>query len=209
LPAEVDEYYKIKEKCEQAGYEPGKGAPAAGQPAAAASGPHRMLSQALMKRAMADIPLVQFMQRESQGMSKLYSKSMCSVQQWRSYQMAENLVSSEVEEVRQEADELEPGWSDVIWRQAMQYHTMLKKKHEMEAQATQQAAKQLTDKSSNKSGGNVKTIKSPEDEASDREKAAQRAAEDLIKEEERDKQAKKAFAGGVKKGFLDGKGKKK
>ena len=38
---------------------------------------------------------------------------MCSVKQWKTYQAAEALVSAEVEEVRAEADEIEPGWSQV------------------------------------------------------------------------------------------------
>lgn len=46
-------------------------------------------------------------------MNKLYSQSMCSVKQWRAYQNAEAMVSQEVEEVRAEADEIEPGWSQV------------------------------------------------------------------------------------------------
>ena len=46
-------------------------------------------------------------------MNKLYSQSMCSVKQWKTYQAAEALVSAEVEEVRAEADEIEPGWSQV------------------------------------------------------------------------------------------------
>lgn len=66
-----------------------------------------------MKRCMADIPIVTHIQRESAGMNKLYSQSMCSVNQWKSYQAAEALVSAEVEEVRAEADEVEPGWSQV------------------------------------------------------------------------------------------------
>jgi Preprotein translocase subunit Sec66 len=66
-----------------------------------------------MKRAMADIPLVTHIQKEAPGMNKLYSQSMCSVSQWRAYQNAEALVSAEVDEVRAEADEIEPGWSQV------------------------------------------------------------------------------------------------
>ena len=66
-----------------------------------------------MKRCMADIPIVTHIQRESAGMNKLYSQSMCSVKQWKSYQAAEAMVSAEVEEVRAEADEVEPGWSQV------------------------------------------------------------------------------------------------
>ena len=66
-----------------------------------------------MKRAIGDIPLVTHIQKESAGMNKLYSQSMCSVSQWRAYQAAEAMVSAEVDEVRAEADEIEPGWSQV------------------------------------------------------------------------------------------------
>lgn len=109
MPAEVEEYYSIKDKCLSAGWEPGK-APA---DKANANGPHRVMAQALMKRAIGDIPIVTHIQKESAGMNKLYSQSMCSVAQWRAYQMAEAMVSGEVDEVRAEADEIEPGWSQV------------------------------------------------------------------------------------------------
>lgn len=52
-------------------------------------------------------------------MNKLYSQSMCSVKQWRSYQMAEALVSAEVDEVRAEADEIESGWSQVCTKKVL------------------------------------------------------------------------------------------
>ena len=93
----------------KAGWQPGK--PPADK--ASASGPHRVMAQALMKRAIGDIPIVTFVQKESAGMNKLYSQSMCSVSQWRAYQNAEAMVSAEVDEVRAEADEIEPGWSQV------------------------------------------------------------------------------------------------
>ena len=108
LPAAVDEYYEVKAKCESDGWEPGQPM-ANGQP----TNHHRLLAQALMKRCIADIPIVTHIQKESQGMNKLYSQSMCSVKQWKSYQAAEAMVSAEVEEVRAEADEIEPGWSQV------------------------------------------------------------------------------------------------
>ena len=109
LPSEVDEYYAVKEKCINAGWEPGK--PPVDK--SNANGPHRVMAQALMKRAIGDIPIVTFIQKESAGMNKLYSQSMCSVSQWRAYQNAETMVSTEVDEVRAEADEIEPGWSQV------------------------------------------------------------------------------------------------
>lgn len=109
LPTEVDEYYNVKDKCINAGWEPGKPP----KDKSNANGPHRVMAQALMKRAIGDIPIVTFIQKESAGMNKLYSQSMCSVSQWRAYQSAEAMVSTEVDEVRAEADEIEPGWSQV------------------------------------------------------------------------------------------------
>lgn len=151
-------------------------------------------------------------------MGKLYAKSMCSVNQWRAYQAAEALVGAEVEQVRAEADEIEPGWSDVIWKQAVQYHAMLKQKHEAEAKQQEEKVAKLKSAAAATSspGGATKSAPpaapmSKEEEARAKELAAQKAAEELIKEEEREKNAKKAFAagGGVKKGFLDSKSKKK
>merc|ERR1712232_1156207 len=154
----------------------------------AANGPHRVMAQALMKRCIADIPIVTHIQKESPGMNKLYSQSMCSVKQWRSYQTAEALVSGEVDEVRAEADEIEPGWSQVIWKQAMQYHNMLKQKHEEEANQVAAAAakkKEIENK--------ISAAKRKEETAKAREMAAEKAAQELIKMEEREKQSKKAF----------------
>lgn len=198
LPAEVDEYYAIKDKCLAAGWQPGSKPPSTD---ANAQGPHRVMAQALMKRAMADIPIVTHIQKESAGMNKLYSQSMCSVNQWRAYQSAENLVSTEVEEVRAEADEIEPGWSGVIWRQAMQYHNMLKQKHEQEAKVVSEQARKKKEIESK-----VMAEKKKIEDAKAKELAAERAAEELIKAEEREKESKKAFSGsGMKKGFLDSK----
>jgi hypothetical protein len=202
LPAEVAEYYETKAKCEAAGWEAGK--PSKGE-AASATGPHRIMAQALMKRAIADLPIVQHIQKEASGMNKLYSQSMVSVKQWRAYQTAEAMVSAEVEDVRAESDDIEPGWSQVIWRQAMQYHTMLKQKHEAEAKQAMELAKKrklIED--------NVNAAKKVVNDADAQALAAEKSAQDLIKAEEREKVSKKSFAsGGMKKGFLDAKGKKK
>jgi len=207
LPAAVDEYYEVKGKCESDGWEPGQVSESA-QP----TPHHRVLAQALMKRCIADIPIVSHIQRESAGMNKLYSQSMCSVKQWKSYQAAEAMVSAEVEEVRAEADEIEPGWSQVVWRQAMQYHNMLKQKEE---QAKSQAAAQhraIADKK--KAEDDKKAAEQARYDAVkmkvDAEKArianSEKAAQELMKQEEREKSSKKAFSskgGGMKKGFLE------
>lgn len=195
LPAAVDEYYAIKIKCEEQGWTPGA-VPSSNN--ASENPHHRVLAQALMKRCIADIPLVQHIQKESAGMNKLYAQSMCSVKQWRAYQTAENMVSTEVDEVRAEADEIEPGWSQLIWRQAMQYHSMLKNKHEQEAKAAAEAAEKKRVEQAK-----LNAEKKKVDEEKARILAAEQAAQELIKQEEREKSSKKAFNGpGMKKGFL-------
>jgi len=192
LPVAVDEYYAVKDKIIEGGWSPGQ---------KDAAGPTRVLQQALMKRCIADIPLVTHIQKESGGMNKLYSHSMCSVKQWRTYQAAEAMVSAEVDEVRAEADEIEPGWSEYIWRQAMQYHNMLKQRHEMEQKAAaEQARKKKLEEDK------VLAVKRAADEKKARELAAERAAQELIKAEEREKESKTAFNNGkIKKGFLNAK----
>lgn len=202
LPAAVDEYYDMKAKCEEQGWVPGQPVnPANPNP----SPQQREMAQALMKRALADIPLVQHIQKEAPGMNKLYSQSMCSVKQWRNYQAAEAMVSAEVEEVRAEADEIEPGWSQVIWRQAMQYHQMLKQKHEHEMkQAADMKAAQ------DKKNAEAAALKAKEEAKKQEAANAEKAAKELLEEEQRAKDSKSAFSGGtgMKKGFLDGKKKK-
>ncbi|KAL7499227.1 hypothetical protein ACHAWT_010147 [Skeletonema menzelii] len=215
LPPSVDDYYETKAKCEKAGWVPGQSTGAQPSPH------HRALAQALMKRCIDDIPIVTHIQRESPGMNKLYSQSMCSVKQWKSYQAAEAMVSAEVEEVRAEADEIEPGWSQVIWRQAMQYSQMLKQKEEQakKAQADQQRAiaaqKAAENEKNNAEQAKRDAIKAKVDaekarlanaEQAEKDKAAkaEKAAQELLKAEEREKQSKNAFGGkgGLKKGFL-------
>lgn len=206
LPAAVNEYYEIKAKCKQANWVPGKtrannNAPDAGR------GPSRVLAQALMKRAIADIPIVTLIQKESAGMNKLYAQSMCSVKQWKTYQAAEVLVSTEVEDVRSEAEEVEAGWSEGIWKQALQYHNMLKNKHETEAKQRLE----LAEKAKAAEEAKKKPKISPAQLQKAKEIAAEKAAEELIKMEEREKESKKSFSNnnnGMKKGFLDRKGKK-
>mmetsp|Transcript_12585 Transcript_12585/g.16424 ORF Transcript_12585/g.16424 Transcript_12585/m.16424 type:complete len:295 (-) Transcript_12585:55-939(-) len=203
LPEEVDNYYAVKAKCEENGYVPGQGLQAEAV-AKNPNHPHRLLAQALMKRAIADIPLVQHIQKEAPSMNRLYSQSMCSVKQWRNYQAAEAMVSAEVDEVRAEADELEPGWSQLIWRQAMQYHGMLKARHEQEQAMVKKAKEEALAKAAE-----AQKKQNAEAEAKAKVLAAEKAAQDLLKEEERKKESASAFAGGgIKKGFLDGKKKK-
>ena len=87
----------------------------------------------------------------------------------------------------------------------MQYHQMLKQKHEQDAKdAAEAAAKKKA------IAAKIDAVKDAEKKkVDDKEagiKASELAAQELIKLEERENKAKKAFSdGGLKKGFLAGK----
>lgn len=86
----------------------------------------------------------------------------------------------------------------------MQYHNMLKQKHEMEQKAAAETAAKKKDIEQRVNAAK-KQIQSKEDEKD----AAERIARELLEAEEREKESKKAFSNGVKKGFLEPKKKKK
>ena len=87
----------------------------------------------------------------------------------------------------------------------MQYHNMLKQRHEMEQKAAmEQARKKKMEEDK------VLSVKRAEDEKKARVLAAERAAQELIKAEEREKESKTAFNNGkIKKGFLNASSNKK
>lgn len=178
LPPPVEEYYQVKDKCISSGWEPGQGKPSQESDK---NTPGRTLGQALMKRAIADIPLIQHMQKEAQGMYRLHGKNMCSEVQWRAFQNAEGLVSGEVDEVRKEAEEIEPGWGGMIWRQAAQYHGML----------TQRAAQMQAQQAKAVAAQQNKPLTEQQKKA-----LADRAAKELLAQEEKEKNKK---GGGQKK----------
>jgi len=205
LPPPVEEYYQVKEQMLSKGWKPGQG-----KPSQEKEGPGRAMGQALMKRAIADIPLIHHMQKEAQGMYRLHNKNMCSEVQWKTFQGAEAMVSGEVEEVRVEAEEIEPGWSQVIWRQAAQYHGMLKQQAEQKQAKMKEEAVKRAQIEKNVAAAKATT---PEQKAAAEAAKAEKMAKELLADEERNKSAGKAFGkgGAVKSGFLDGggKGKKK
>jgi len=82
----------------------------------------------------------------------------------------------------------------------MQYHNMLKNKHEMERK--QRLA--LAEKAKAEEEARKKPRMTPEELRRKKEIEAEKAAEELLKMEEREKESKKAFANsGIKKGFLE------
>lgn len=97
-----------------------------------------------------------------------------------------------------------------VWRQAMQYHNMLKQKEEQakaQAAAQQRALAQkraAEDEKKAAEKARYDAVKAKVDAEKARIANAEKTAQELLKQEEREKESKKAFSGkgGMKKGFL-------
>ncbi|CAM9107539.1 unnamed protein product [Ectocarpus sp. 4 AP-2014] len=121
MPDEVDDYYEAKENPDIAS-DAGK------------------LRNALLKRAIADIPIILRMQNEGPGIYNMYQQAMIGEKEWHAFQEAETMISEEIESVQNEADEIEPGWSQSIWPLAMQLRTVLVQRREQAEAAAEKKA---------------------------------------------------------------------
>ena len=80
-PAGRRRYELVKEKC---------------------AGDEVQLKQALMKRCVADVPMLQFMQGEERKVQRMYSSSMIGAASYQSFQDAMAIASEELEAVKAE-----------------------------------------------------------------------------------------------------------
>lgn len=113
LPQEIDEYNELAET------EPSD---------------QRTLPLALLKRAMADIPLIEQLEKDHPRMARLFNRGLLPFGLWEQLLEAEALMDSEVHEVQAEAEKLKTGWGQGVFGQAYQ---MLRKERE---EAEQRAA---------------------------------------------------------------------
>ncbi|CAM9604048.1 unnamed protein product [Ectocarpus sp. 12 AP-2014] len=117
MPDEVDDFYEAKENPDIAS-DAGK------------------LRNALLKRAIADIPIILRMQNEGPGIYNMYQQAMIGEKEWHAFQEAETMISEEIESVQNEADEIEPGWSQtVLVQRREQAEAAAEKKADEEAEA--------------------------------------------------------------------------
>lgn len=80
----------------------------------------KRLALALFDRALNNVPQILKFQEEAAATQAMYSKSMISSSAWRSFRENDALVTEELDEVREEAEALMPGWGKAIWQQAVQ-----------------------------------------------------------------------------------------
>jgi len=136
LPEEIEDYEELRES----------------QP-----GDKRALPMALLKRAMADIPRIEQLERDHPRMARLFQKGLLPFGIWEQLVDAESLMDSEVHSVQSEAEKLQTGWGQGVFSQAYQ---MLRQKREDEVRMAQMQrdAAVLTMEFTKPSGGVVKVF---------------------------------------------------
>lgn len=113
LPAEIDEYEDVR-----------------------ASKPtdKRTLPVALLKRAMADIPRIEQLERDHPRMARLFNRGLLPFGVWEQLLEAEAMMDHEVHEVQAEAEKLQKGWGQGVFGQA---YSMLRRERQEEKQHEQ------------------------------------------------------------------------
>jgi len=113
LPNEIDEYEEVK------GSKPTD---------------KRTLPVALLKRAMADIPRIEQLERDHPRMARLFNRGLLPFGVWEQLLDAEAMMDHEVHEVQAEAEKLQKGWGQGVFGQA---YSMLRRERQEEKQHEQ------------------------------------------------------------------------
>lgn len=113
LPGEVEEYEELREK---------------------APSDKRALPYALLKRAMADIPRIEQLEKDHPRMARLFNRGLLPFCVWEQLLEAEAMMDTEVHEVQEEAEKLHKGWGQGVFSQAYQ---MLRRERDEEVNKAQ------------------------------------------------------------------------
>jgi hypothetical protein len=113
LPTEIDEYEDVR-----------------------ASKPtdKRTLPVALLKRAMADIPRIEQLEKDHPRMARLFNRGLLPFGVWEQLLEAEAVMDHEVHDVQAEAEKLQTGWGQGVFGQA---YSMLRRERQEEKQHEQ------------------------------------------------------------------------
>lgn len=147
------------------------------------------LKHALMKRLVACIDPLDQVQRDKPGNWKLWRGKLVSERYWNSLVDGEKIVSEEIDACIAEANELEPGWRDHVFQQAVQIWR--RQKQELVEKKEKIKEKVKEKKSVIQEVKRVETDKKKEEEDKKKqERLAEKAMEQLLREEEKASAAK-------------------
>jgi len=205
--AEINMYYDMKDRLQtQVGAEFGADGVAAPWAHKLQADERLSLQQALMRRLVKDIERLDQVQKDKPGNWKMWRGKLITEHFWASLCDMERLVSEEVDSCLAEAEELEPGWRDHIFQQAVQFYRM-DQQHQVEKKEVKKAAEKEKKNKVKEARAVITDVKKVEEDKIREEKAAEKAMEKLLREEEN--AAKKDKAKGKEKAAAKPKAKKK
>lgn len=155
------------------------------------------LKQLLVRRLVGDIDRLDQVQRDKPGNWKLWRGKLVSEQYWGSLCDAERLVSEEIDACLEEAEELEAGWREVVFQQAIQCWRMGKVR-DMEKKVQKKAVVQQKKQKEKDEKRREVEARMAEEQKLKQERMAEKAMEQLLREEENQKSAKTTAAGKAK-----------
>lgn len=168
----------------------------------------QQLQKALMKRLIGGIDRLDQVQRDKHGNWKLWRSKLVSERYWGSLCEAEKMVTDEIDSCLAEANELQPGWREHIFPEALQFWRAQKQMDMQKKAAKKEVEQQKKQKEKDARRVEVEKRMAEEDKLR-QEKLAAKAMEKLLREEEQEastktkekgkpKQAVKAKAKGKK-----------
>ena len=89
---------------------------------------NKILCDALLKRAISEIPVILEVQSQTQIDNDNYNdneEQQNSYENDKTFMEKKKFVDDEIEDIKKEAEELLPGWGVQIWAQSMQLHKAL------------------------------------------------------------------------------------
>mmetsp|Transcript_102716 Transcript_102716/g.260941 ORF Transcript_102716/g.260941 Transcript_102716/m.260941 type:complete len:278 (-) Transcript_102716:175-1008(-) len=165
--------------------------------------PKGELKKALVRRLLSCISKLEQVQRDKPGQWKLWQSKLISERYWDSLCDAERNVSQEIDACIAEAEEIEPGWKDHIFPQAVHLYR-LSKQHEAEKKMVVQEKKDVKKEAQKQVNQALADKRKEIEEIVRRERASQKAMEQLLAEEEKMAMAKTKSGKGKDKGAAVG-----
>eukprot|EP00927_Polykrikos_kofoidii_P033886 TRINITY_DN28726_c0_g1_i1.p1 TRINITY_DN28726_c0_g1~~TRINITY_DN28726_c0_g1_i1.p1 ORF type:complete len:257 (-),score=97.98 TRINITY_DN28726_c0_g1_i1:307-1077(-) len=149
-----------------------------------------VLQKALVKRLVVTIEQLDRVQRDKPGTWKMWREKLVSERYWASFCETEKRVGEEIDRCVDESDELEPGWHEHIFRQAVQTWRMQKQRVVEKKSHKKELEQQKKQKEKEEKAKEMEKKKIIEDKEK-QEKDAAKMMEQLLREEEKEKAAAK------------------
>lgn len=141
----------------------------------------KILTSALVKRAMATINRMWDIQKEKPSLTQLVRDGVVGENQLQQLVLAEEETEAKLQDIQNEAECYKDGWSKTILQESAQLIAYIRQ---------QQAQASRKNPSANTSPAQRRPQLSPEEELKRRKAEADKAARELIEEEEKSKKSK-------------------